>query len=395
MSARHPWCASDVAFISFACDTFWTSPVSASWHMGTLVAGWIMVSITLAHFEYQTMLARTKPSPSQCWGRVRVVARLSSMAQSLQVGAEHSSFAKRWEGVQKWRFWRRETKRRSGFGMQNMVVRGSGLPLLVFCHLLILFLPRGVLVFAVPFYETWSLHGFVSSAMIAMTGKVIFDYARTFLTDPGRPGAVQASTPLGWCETCCAPKPERCHHCKICRRCVLKMDHHCPFVHNCVGLQNYQFYCYFLVDVILATSFSSVVLLPLMAQAVLFPFFGMPLAERIHVVVVFTASVLVAISVAQLLSFHLNLVVRNLTTLDYQARTEVLKWQASQGPDMKELDPEKMPPDVRKRYESLREYRRGVLQDFSEIFGSPPVFCQKAVENMLTKAFMNLPTKLD
>jgi len=354
-----------------------------------------MLSITLAHFEYQAMLARTKPSPSQCWGRLRLATRLSRLARSWEAGAAQSSFAERWEGVQKWSFWRRETKRRSGFGMHNMVVRGTGVPLLVLCHALILFLSRGMLVYAVPFYRTWSLHGLVSSAGIAMTGKIFFDYARTFLTDPGRPCADQPTTGLAWCETCRAPKPERCHHCRICRRCVLKMDHHCPFVHNCVGLRNYRFYCYFLVDVIVGTSVSAVVFLPLVARALLLPFFHMPLAERLHVSAIFCGLVLVAFSVVHLLVFHLNLVVRNLTTLDYQARADVLKWQASQGPDMKELDPDRMPPDVRHRYESLREYRRGVLQDFSDIFGKPPVFCQKAVERLLTRAFMGMPTKLD
>eukprot|EP00249_Psilotum_nudum_P008234 c21136_g2_i1 orf=2-502(-) len=30
-----------------------------------------------------------------------------------------------------------------------------------------------------------------------------------------------------YCRKCCSFKPPRCHHCSICSRCVLKMDHHC------------------------------------------------------------------------------------------------------------------------------------------------------------------------
>ena len=32
------------------------------------------------------------------------------------------------------------------------------------------------------------------------------------------------------CRKCKVFKPPRAHHCSICQRCVLKMDHHCPWV---------------------------------------------------------------------------------------------------------------------------------------------------------------------
>lgn len=34
------------------------------------------------------------------------------------------------------------------------------------------------------------------------------------------------------CRRCKAFKPDRAHHCSICRRCIIKMDHHCPWVNN-------------------------------------------------------------------------------------------------------------------------------------------------------------------
>lgn len=33
-----------------------------------------------------------------------------------------------------------------------------------------------------------------------------------------------------WCRKCEAVKPPRAHHCSLCGTCVLKMDHHCPWV---------------------------------------------------------------------------------------------------------------------------------------------------------------------
>lgn len=44
------------------------------------------------------------------------------------------------------------------------------------------------------------------------------------------------------CQWCYKAKPDRCHHCSQCNRCVLKMDHHCPWVANCIGFYNYKFF---------------------------------------------------------------------------------------------------------------------------------------------------------
>ncbi len=41
-----------------------------------------------------------------------------------------------------------------------------------------------------------------------------------------------------YCMACHIFKPERCHHCSSCGRCVLNMDHHCPWLNNCVGFFN-------------------------------------------------------------------------------------------------------------------------------------------------------------
>ncbi|KAL0083332.1 DHHC palmitoyltransferase-domain-containing protein [Phycomyces blakesleeanus] len=49
-----------------------------------------------------------------------------------------------------------------------------------------------------------------------------------------------------WCEICQVWKPDRTHHCRVCDRCVLKMDHHCPWVNGCVGLENYRYFIQFI-----------------------------------------------------------------------------------------------------------------------------------------------------
>ncbi|GAB1293112.1 Palmitoyltransferase ZDHHC2 [Apodemus speciosus] len=60
---------------------------------------------------------------------------------------------------------------------------------------------------------------------------------------------------IRYCDRCQLIKPDRCHHCSVCDKCILKMDHHCPWVNNCVGFSNYKFFLLFLAT-LCCTAFS-------------------------------------------------------------------------------------------------------------------------------------------
>lgn len=66
-----------------------------------------------------------------------------------------------------------------------------------------------------------------------------------------------------FCRECKVWKPDRCHHCSKCNRCILKMDHHCPWFATCVGFKNQKLFVQFLVYV---TIYSQYVLLTTSAQ---------------------------------------------------------------------------------------------------------------------------------
>ncbi|XP_047510787.1 palmitoyltransferase ZDHHC2-like isoform X3 [Pieris napi] len=147
-----------------------------------------------------------------------------------------------------------------------------------------------------------------------------------------------------YCNRCVLVKPDRAHHCSICARCVLKMDHHCPWVNNCVCFHNYKFFMLFLGYALLYCVFIMSTCLPYFIKFwkmyqeykhahcdrfiengsytkqcmdILNGDFGAAGSSgRYHIVFAFFVALMFAVSLGSLFGYHCYLVSHNRTTLE-------------------------------------------------------------------------------
>ncbi len=83
---------------------------------------------------------------------------------------------------------------------------------------------------------------FLAAAYVVLCVLALASHAKTTFTDPGSvPQAAVPNertrremgtpdAPLSMCSQCQTFKPPFTHHCRICNRCISRMDHHCPWV---------------------------------------------------------------------------------------------------------------------------------------------------------------------
>ncbi|CAF1978368.1 unnamed protein product [Rotaria magnacalcarata] len=61
------------------------------------------------------------------------------------------------------------------------------------------------------------------------------------------------------CLKCGVMKPPRAHHCKVCQKCVVRYDHHCPWINNCVGYQNHVHFLLFCIYMAMIAAYATIV----------------------------------------------------------------------------------------------------------------------------------------
>ncbi|KAJ8423517.1 hypothetical protein Cgig2_024206 [Carnegiea gigantea] len=135
---------------------------------------------------------------------------------------------------------------------------------------------------------------------------------------------------LRYCQKCSHYKPPRAHHCRVCKRCVLRMDHHCIWINNCVGHANYKIFFVFVLYAVIACLYSLVLLLgSIVSDGVKDEPQNEGSSRTIYVISCILLFPL-TIALGVLLVWHIYLTLRNKTTIEYYEGVRAM-WLAEKG----------------------------------------------------------------
>ncbi|CAJ0942372.1 unnamed protein product, partial [Mesorhabditis belari] len=156
---------------------------------------------------------------------------------------------------------------------------------------------------------------------------------------------------LRYCPKCHCLKPDRSHHCSMCGQCILKFDHHCPWVNTCVNYHNYKFFLHFLGYGIALCLFGF-----LTDMQYFIRFWKNDIHEgrtdvgKFHMLFLFFVSGMFSLSLGGLFFYHLYLVARNRTTI------------------------ESFRPPMLSAGEDKHAFNMGIRANFRQVFGPRPLF---------------------
>ncbi|KAK1134912.1 hypothetical protein K0M31_007678 [Melipona bicolor] len=160
-----------------------------------------------------------------------------------------------------------------------------------------------------------------------LSGSTLFHFISAIYEGPGflplkwMPEKATDTQYLQYCFVCEGYKAPRSHHCRKCGRCIMKMDHHCPWINNCVGYYNHCHFTAFLASAVAGCCVSTFTLVSwVMTVLSLKPLSFPPPSIFILILVIFSIglSIGVILAVGTLLYFQLLSIIKN--------RTEIEAW---------------------------------------------------------------------
>ena len=118
------------------------------------------------------------------------------------------------------------------------------------------------------------------------------------------------------CKWCGKYKPDRCHHCRVCKTCVLKMDHHCPWIYNCVGLKNHKHF-FLLLFYVTVTALYVAITMAWTVYEVVVSQSDPSLVDLFVVLFGESLGGFLALICAGFFGFHLYLTIKAMTTIEF------------------------------------------------------------------------------
>jgi palmitoyltransferase len=129
------------------------------------------------------------------------------------------------------------------------------------------------------------------------------------------------------CRHCTRARPERSHHCALCGVCILRLDHHCPWINNCVGFNNHKYFlltCFYALLACVVSFVTAVPELVIVTQRLRLAVHGavgvreseLEPSDEIAFVVFGALAIFISMFLTPLLYFQMKLAINNRTTIE-------------------------------------------------------------------------------
>eukprot|EP00438_Fugacium_kawagutii_P020629 Skav223012 [mRNA] locus=scaffold1422:77970:78995:+ [translate_table: standard] len=165
-------------------------------------------------------------------------------------------------------------------------------------------------------------------------GLSLISYVKGVVTSPGcipdswKPGSVaegkivnlvrerKRSGELRFCSREMKYKPDRAHYCSNLQCNVLRMDHYCPWMSNCIGHFNYKYFLQFLAYTVVSSSLSFFVMLKAIYDQVFVP------GTTVTILGCAGLAGLLASVLTPFFVFHVWMLSKNMTTIEFCEKLE-------------------------------------------------------------------------